>query len=223
MKFIHVLPVLAVAAAFGAAHALPGSSSHALAGQASPELASVVPPWLAEHAGEDGEDGEDGEAAYVAGDDPHADHVHADTYAGVEDPHGGVYPEPEPDDEDPYQRVGLEPTPEVSVTKVERSTASNGRSVAEVYAAREKLAGQTLRVRATVVKRNEGILGKTYLHLRDGSGSADQGDDDLTATTTEPFELGETVEVEGELAIDQDVGAGYVYSALLTKLTRIKP
>jgi len=73
------------------------------------------------------------------------------------------------------------------------------------------------------VKLNEGILGQTYLHLRDGSGSADRGDDDLTVTTTEPFQLGETVEVAGELAIDRDVGAGYSYAALLTKATRVTP
>jgi hypothetical protein len=70
-----------------------------------------------------------------------------------------------------------------------------------------------------VVKLNEGILGKTYLHLRDGSGSAERGDDDLTPTTTEAFDLGDTVELEGELAVDQDVSAGYVYAALLTDAT----
>jgi hypothetical protein len=197
MKFIHLLPVLGLAAAFGAAHALSGSSSHALAKPASPAQASVVPPWLAA---------------------PPLDNL----------PEAEV-PEAEPntdeyvDDEDPYSYVGLVPPPEVHVQKLERSRASNGRTVEEVYAGRLKLAGQRLRVRGTVVKLNEGILGKTYLHLRDGSGGADRGDDDLTATTTEPFELGETVELEGELAIDQDVGAGYVYAALLTQAARVAP
>jgi hypothetical protein len=139
------------------------------------------------------------------------------------DPHAGVYPEVEPvlDTEDPYEHVGLAPAPEVRVQKLERSRAANGHSVEEIHARRQQLAGQKLRVRGTVVKLNEGILGKTYLHLRDGNGSGERGDDDLTATTTEAFELGETVELEGELAIDQDVGAGYVYSALLTEATRV--
>ena len=54
MKFVHLLPVLAVAAAFGAAHALPNGSSRALAlPPVSPELAAVVPPWLAHEAHDD--------------------------------------------------------------------------------------------------------------------------------------------------------------------------
>jgi hypothetical protein len=176
MKFIHLLSVLGLAAAFGVAHALPAGSSPALARRPSPPQASVLPPWLVE---------------------------------------------PEPADEDPYEHVGLAPAPAVRVEKLERSRAESGHSVEEIHAGRQKLAGRKVRVRGTVVKLNEGILGKTYLHLRDGSGSAERGDDDLTATTTEAFELGETVELEGELAIDQDVGAGYLYAALLTEATRV--
>jgi hypothetical protein len=78
-----------------------------------------------------------------------------------------------------------------------------------------------VRVRGTVVKRTDGILGETYLHLRDGSGSAELQDDDLTVTTTQDFELGETVEIEGRVRIDQDLGLGYRYAAMLTGATRI--
>lgn len=274
MKFIHLLPVLGVAAALGAAQALPSSSSRAL--PQKPAYASVVPPWLVEdgaeepgvegepihadargvhaldpHAGHDGHlhagDPHAAHDGHVHADDPHAelcaagvgaDDPHAELCAGVlgadphgADPHGadphGTDPHAAVDPalaaEDPYRRVGLEPAREVSVPAVERSRAPNGQTVAEVYSKRQKLAGQTLRVRGTVVKLNEGILGQTYLHLRDGSGSADRGDDDLTVTTTEAFQIGETVELEGELAIDRDVGAGYVYAALLTSATRVAP
>jgi hypothetical protein len=168
---------------------------------------------------------------YVNGDDPHAGHVHDDDpHAGHvhdDDPHAGhdVYAATVPGtDGDAYERVGLSPAPEVPLpAPVERSSAPNGRSVAQVFAERATLAQKSVRVRGTVVKINEGILGKTYLHLRDGSGSADGGDDDLTVTTTEPFQLGETVEVEGTLAINQDVGAGYNYDALLTLAARVTP
>jgi len=215
MKSIHLLSVLGLAAAFGVAHALPAGSSHALTPPPSPARAPVVPPWLVEpavdHTGE-------------AGDDPHAG-LHAAVHSGADDPQAGVCPEVEAglDAEDPYEHVGLAPAPELRVEKLERSRAESGHNVEEIHAGRQKLAGRKVRVRGTVVKLNDGILGKTYLHLRDGSGSAEQGDDDLTATTTEAFELGETVELEGELAIDQDVGAGYVYAALLTEATRVTP
>lgn len=206
MKFVYLFPVLGIAAALGAMHALPGSSSHALAQTSPGPAAHVVPPWLVESA---------------------VDDPHAGLASGSHDPPEAVCPEIEAvSDEaalDPYQRVGLEPAPAVRVAGLEPSTAPNGRAIAAVHAARRELAGKALRVRGTVVKRNAGILGKTYLHLQDGSGSAEHGDDDLTVTTSESFELGETVEIEGELAIDQDIGAGYFYSALLTNAARVAP
>lgn len=206
MKFVHLLPVLAVAAAFGAAHALPNGSSRALAlPPVSPELAAVVPPWL----------------AHEAHDDPHAGLYPVAPHDAPDDPHAGLYPTAAHDLEDPYQRVGLEPPREVNVAKVERSRATNGHSVAEVFTRRATLAGKKVRVRGTIVKLNEGILGKTYLHLQDGSGDPERGNHDLTVTTTDRFELGETVELEGVLSVDQDVGAGYQYEALLGEATRV--
>jgi len=103
---------------------------------------------------------------------------------------------------------------------VAASRAENGRTVAGIFAERQRDAGRTLRVRGTVIKLTEGVLGKNYLHLWDGSAGA-EGPADLTVTSLEPFEIGETVEVEGQLAIDQDVGAGYVYEALLADAKRV--
>lgn len=108
------------------------------------------------------------------------------------------------------------------MTAVERARAPSGRTVAEVFEQRAALAGQRVSVRATVVKATDGVLGKTYLHLQDGSGSAEQETHDLTATTTEDFEIGETVEVEGLLAIDHDVGLDYRYPALLGDVKRLR-
>jgi hypothetical protein len=240
MKFVHLLPILGIAAVFGATR--QASNSSAAAEQpGSAALASVVPPWLTgalpEETIEDeggvvgaldpdidvcagvygaGSDGADPHAELCADADPHAGlHVDADPHAGIA---GADVPHAERDaDQDPYERVGIAPAPEVAIAlNIERSRAPNGRTVAEVFAERAALAGKPVVVRGTVVKLIEGVLGKTYLHLRDGSGSPGGEDDDLTATTTERFELGQTLEVEGVLAIDQDVGAGYRYAALLT-------
>jgi hypothetical protein len=104
---------------------------------------------------------------------------------------------------------------------VPRSTAANGRTVAEVFAELAALREQRVRVRGTVVKRTDGVLGKTYLHLQDGSGSPTRQDYDLTVTTHDAFEVGETVEVEGQLRVDQDLGVGYRYAALLEAAARV--
>lgn len=111
---------------------------------------------------------------------------------------------------------------EVAAGEVPRSGASNGVTIAELFEQRAALAGQRVALRATVVRRMDGVLGKTFLHLQDGSGTPERADYDLTVTTSEDLSLGETVEVEGELLIDQELGLGYAYAALLTDARRIE-
>jgi hypothetical protein len=192
----------------------------------APRAQRANPPWLSE-AWSDVEQATDDE-----GEDPHAGlyatdgdgsgmcarrygHVH-DEAAGAEvitvadaDPHAGALGRAA------LLQAGLEP--EVVVP----SNAANGRTIAQLFDQRASLAQSVVRVRGTVIKRTDGILGKTYLHLWDGSAARDTEADDLTVTTTDEFEIGETVEVEGRLLIDQDLGLGYNYSALLDGATRI--
>jgi len=193
MKFIHLVPVLAISAALGASGAGAGHG----AARSEQAVARLTPPWLSE----------DGQAEALEEDDPHAgmpaDEVHAQVL-GLPAPAAG------------------EADAENAAAPVERSQAPNGKTVAEVFAARRALDQTRVTVRGTVVKLTEGVLGKTYMHLRDGTGTAEGGDDDLTVTTVEAISLGETVEVEGRLAIDQDVGVGYSYPALLADASRVR-
>lgn len=125
--------------------------------------------------------------------------------------------------DDPHALV-RQSSPEVAVpaAPLARSSAVNGHDVAELFAKRELLRDQMVRVHAVVVKKTDGVLGKTYMHLRDGTGSASRGDDDLTVTTTEAFEPGEAVELEGRVRTDQDLGLGYRYAVLLDDATRVR-
>src|SRR5262245_7147568 len=56
-------------------------------------------------------------------------------------------------------------------THVPKAEGSNGRSVAEIWAQKAALKDSPVVVRGTVVKFLPGIMGKNWLHLRDGSGS----------------------------------------------------
>ena len=56
--------------------------------------------------------------------------------------------------------------------KVAKATGADAKTVAEVVTGKATLTGKTVLVRGQVVKVNSGILGKTWLHLQDGSGSA---------------------------------------------------
>ncbi len=95
--------------------------------------------------------------------------------------------------------------------------AAEGQTVAEIYAGKAKLAGKRIAVRGRVVKFNGGILGKNWLHIRDGSGA--EGTNDLTLTTAATAKIGDLVLVTGVLATDRDFGGGYKYGLIVEEAT----
>ena len=114
---------------------------------------------------------------------------------------------------------GHAPAPPVDVGKVPPAEGDDARTVAQIFAQRTELSGKRVRLRATVVKVVVGVLGRNWLHLQDGSGSKDQGDHDLVATTLAEPTVGQTVMVEALVTIDKDLGSGYRYSVLLEDAT----
>ena len=95
--------------------------------------------------------------------------------------------------------------------------AANGQTVAEITTGKAKLVGKPIAVRGRVVKFNANILGKNWLHVRDGSGT--EGTNDLTVTTGAMTKVGDLVLVTGTLASDRDFGAGYKYGLIVEDAT----
>ena len=91
--------------------------------------------------------------------------------------------------------------------------AKNGKTVAEVFAGKENLAGKVVLVRGKVVKFMPKIMGKNWLHLQDGSGS--EGTNDLTVTTGAVVKVGDLVLVNGVVSVDRDFGFGYSYEVII--------
>jgi hypothetical protein len=77
--------------------------------------------------------------------------------------------------------------------------------------------GKTVTIRGKVTKYNEGILGKNWLHVVDGS--ATDGSDDIAVVTLGTATVGTTVSVTGTVAVDKDYGAGYKYDVLVDDAT----
>ena len=104
------------------------------------------------------------------------------------------------------------PTGEVDLSGIAK--ADGGKTIAEIYAEKDQLAGQSVVFRGKVVKTNANIMGKNWLHVQDGTGAA--GTNDLTVTTLgELPEIGETVLVTGRVEVNKDFGMGYQYDILI--------
>jgi len=86
--------------------------------------------------------------------------------------------------------------------------------VAEVFAEKDALGGQKVAVRGKVVKVNANIMGRNWLHVRDGSGA--EGTNDLTVTTPGFVpDVGDLVLVTGTVALNKDFGMGYSYDLIV--------
>jgi hypothetical protein len=118
------------------------------------------------------------------------------------------------------QPTGTPVSSDISVGNIEKADGPNGLRIAELFAQKTRLAGKPARIRAVIVKGTNGVMGKNFVHLRDGSGSEAQHDNDLTVTTNEILERGQTVLLEGTVTLDKDLGAGYHYDVLLEDAKR---
>ena len=102
---------------------------------------------------------------------------------------------------------------DVGPIKVPR--AEGGKTVAQIFAQRVALKEKEVAVRGKVVKYTPEVMGKNWIHLRDGSGSREKKDDDITVTTTSTAAVGDVILVRGVVKLDRDLGAGYTYKVLL--------
>ena len=112
----------------------------------------------------------------------------------------------------PADHPAAKPGEQVDLSGIAK--AEGGKTVAEVFAEKDALAGKPVTVRGKVVKVNGGIMGKNWLHVRDGSGA--EGTNDLTVTTAgELPALGATVVVIGPVTLNKDFGMGYAYDVIV--------
>jgi hypothetical protein len=89
------------------------------------------------------------------------------------------------------------------------------KTIAAVYQEKTQLNGRQVQVHGKVVKVNNGIMHRNFLHLQDGTGG--QGTNQITVTSQDTAEVGDDVVVTGTLAVDRDFGAGYTYPVILEK------
>lgn len=99
--------------------------------------------------------------------------------------------------------------------KVAKATGPNARTVAEIFAKRSELKDKNVVISGKVVKFTPDVMGKNWLHLRDGSGSEKDANNDLVVTTKDVAKAGDVVTLSGVVKTDVDLGAGYAYKVLV--------
>ncbi|KAF0163470.1 MAG: tRNA/helicase-type nucleic acid binding protein [Rhodocyclaceae bacterium] len=115
----------------------------------------------------------------------------------------------------PAGHSGMPKVEHAGDVKVPKASGADARTVAEVIGKSAELKDKTVLIRGKVVKYSPGIMGKNWIHLRDGSGSAADNTNDLLVTTTDQTKVGDVVVVKGLVHTDRDFGSGYAYKVLV--------
>lgn len=89
------------------------------------------------------------------------------------------------------------------------------KTVAALYQERAALSGRMVSVQGKVVKANNGIMGRNFVHVQDGSGEAGAGNNNLIVTSQDTAQVGQQVAVSGKVTLNRDFGSGYTYPLLL--------
>ncbi len=98
---------------------------------------------------------------------------------------------------------------------VKKAAGKNAYTIAEVYEKSAALHEKTAVIKGKVVKVSQGIMGKNWIHLQDGTGDAAKGTNDLVATSQDNPAVGDVITVKGTVYKDKDFGAGYRYRVIM--------
>lgn len=97
--------------------------------------------------------------------------------------------------------------------------AQAGLTIDKLYADRSNFEGKKIKMKGQVVKINEGVMGKNWIHIQDGSGTENF---DLTVTTLDGMKLGDVVAFEGTISLKKDFGYGYFYEVIMEDAKLVK-
>ncbi|MEJ2179840.1 MAG: hypothetical protein P8Y28_05230 [Gammaproteobacteria bacterium] len=89
------------------------------------------------------------------------------------------------------------------------------KTVEAVHVEMKQLKGKQVEVSGKVVKVNNGIMKRNFLHIQDGTGK--QGTNDLIVTSNQTAKVNDKVTIIGTVTLDTDFGFGYKYPLLVEK------
>ena len=100
---------------------------------------------------------------------------------------------------------------------ISTAVAAENLTVADLLAKRVDLAGKQVTITGTVIKVNNGILHRNFVHVQDETGAG--AGDHAIFTGQQKVEVGDKIAATGTVKLDIDFGAGYFYPMLIEEAT----
>ena len=110
---------------------------------------------------------------------------------------------------------GVQAAPSASSSPV--AVFAKVQTIDEIISKKAELKGKAVSVRGNVVKVSENIMGRTWVHIEDGS-----GEKLIFRSINGTAEVGSVITATGRLETDMDFGFGYFYPVIVEDATFVK-
>lgn len=118
------------------------------------------------------------------------------------------------------QMAGAHKNPQAEKKQLSVQPAPGAIRIADLFKNKTKYVGKKVKITGEVVKFNEAIMDKNWIHLQDGSDF--EGAYDVTVTSQMVCKVGDVITIEGVVAVDKDFGHGYVYKLIVEEAEIVK-
>jgi hypothetical protein len=108
---------------------------------------------------------------------------------------------------------GTEPKPNEFREDIRISRPAGVETIARILEDRDKFSGKEVLLKGQVIKVNNEVMGRNWIHIQDGTRFGEAFD--LTVTSAEFLTVGQIVTFKGILNTEKDFGAGYFYPVIL--------
>ncbi|MBK8548039.1 MAG: hypothetical protein IPL63_11900 [Saprospiraceae bacterium] len=106
-------------------------------------------------------------------------------------------------------------------TTTSMPVAKDAVSLKNLFADPKKYDGKIITVSGEITKVNNGIMGRNWVHMNDGSKNKGKNID-LTITTQMNIPVGAKVALSGKIVLNKDFGAGYRYDVIMEEAQAVR-
>ena len=114
-------------------------------------------------------------------------------------------------------KISLPPAKKTKLGASKKIEVDGSVKIADIVAHPQNYEGKTIQISGECVKLNANIMGRNWMHLRDGS----KDDFDLVVTSDVAIPEGHITTMTATVALNKDFGAGYKYDIILENGTLI--